>query len=581
MNIRVRDCLTCIEKSLFWVKYMIIDIKKKRILKLALFSVLTAILFCFGIHAEYVEYGERTAPGGLIEDVSDFVQALGGESAAIISENGNILLVCDIKVESPLILNGGSYRLTGGGCEISSLFSGESIFKLENGAELILGSENDSSADSLSLKCEETQHESLISVGNECSVTLNSGVVLTGGAGTYGGALYSDGGVIIVSGGQISSFSAQYGGAVYLKSGRLKINGGIISDCSAEIGGAIYVDSGVLEISGGIIGEYTGINSSGGAVTIGAKNKAELYGGGIFINNGEFIFSGGYISGNTAECGGGLYAEENVSLSFSGAAFVNNEANLGGAIYNKGKVSSAYVKINDNAAERGVGIYNAVNLSFANGDINANTASYGGAVLNEGTFVLEYGSITGNSAEFGGGVFNDGEFFFRGGVIGHTAAVADTIGTAVFNRGYIYMAATAFVYEDSAIALIRTSDGLNKIIVGEFNGADIAAYIEVYDEAFDSDGNYIYKQKTNAGTLLIDGDSAENIASAASHFKVRDGKYTVGLSENGEILFYVKPQMVIAAVTGTVFLSVIIIIFVVLIKKVKKDNKKMENTKHG
>ena len=100
-------------------------------------------------------------------------------------------------------------------------------------------------------------------------------------------------------------------------------------------------------------------------------------------------------------------------------------------------------------------------------------------------------------------------------------------------------------------------------------------------KAFDSDGNYIYKQKTNAGTLLIDGDSVENIASAASHFKVRDGKYTVGLSENGEILFYVKPQMVIAAVTGTVFLSIIIIIFVVLIKKVKKDNKKMENTKHG
>ena len=66
-------------------------------------------------------------------------------------------------------------------------------------------------------------------------------------------------------------------------------------------------------------------------------------------------------------------------------------------------------------------------------------------MLNEGTFVLEYGSITGNSAEFGGGVFNDGEFFFRGGVIGHTTAVADTIGTAVFNRGYIYMAATAFV----------------------------------------------------------------------------------------------------------------------------------------
>ena len=35
------------------------------------------------------------------------------------------------------------------------------------------------------------------------------------------------------------------------------------------------------------------------------------------------------------------------------------------------------------------------------------------------------------------------------------------------------MAATAFVYEDSAIALIRTSDGLNKIIAVSYTHLDV------------------------------------------------------------------------------------------------------------
>ncbi len=554
--------------------------KMKKMLMAVFFSGLASILFSFSAYAEYAEYKELSAPGGLVEDVSGFVRALGGEEAAIISENGDILLIRDIKVESPLILNGGSYRLTGGGCVISSSCGDESLFIIENGAELILGSENDSSSDSLLLECEETQQESLIFVGNECSVTLNSGVVLTGGTGTYGGAFYSDGGIINILGGQINSFSAEYGGAVYLKSGRLKINGGVISDCSAGLGGAVYIDSGILEISGGIIGEYKGVNSAGGAVTCGAENTAEQYGGGVFINNGEAIFSGGYISGNTAECGGGLYADENSSLTFSGSAFVSNEANFGGAVYNKGNGNSAYVKINDNTAERGGGIFNEGEFSFVNGEISGNSASYGGAVLNESTFILEYGSITGNSAEFGGGVFNNGDFFFQGGVIGHTNAVTGAIGTAVLNRGYIYMNAAAFVYEDSSIALIRTSEGLNKLEVGEFNGADIAAYVEVYDETSDSDGNYIYKQNSKVGTVLIDGDSAKNIALAASRLRVRNGKYIVRLGDNGEILFYINSRTIIASVTAAVLILIIIIVIVVVIKKNKKGNTKTESTEH-
>ena len=546
---------------------MVAEMKIKKILRIAFFSGLAAVLLSFTAQAECAEYGELSAPGGLVEDVSEFIRALGGGEAAIVSENGDILLIRDIKVENPLTLNGGSYRLTGGGCIISSSCGDESLFKLENGAELILGSEDDSSADSLLLACEETQCESLIFVGNGCSVTLNSGVVLTGGTGTYGGALFSDGGVITVLGGQINSFSAQYGGAVYLKSGRLTINDGIISDCGAELGGAVYVDSGILEISGGIIGEYKGIDSYGGAVTRGAKNIAELSGGGVFINSGQAILSGGYISGNTAERGGGLYADENASLTFSGVAFVCNEAEFGGAVYNRGNGHSAYIKVNDNTAERGGGVFNEGNISFMNGDVSGNTASHGGAVLNEGVFVLSYGSITGNSADFGGGVFNDGHFSFSGGVIGHSTAVPGTVGTAVFNRGDFYMNAAAFVYEDSSVALIRTSEGFNRIEVGELNGADIAAYIEVYDEMSDSNGNFIYRQNSKAGTVLIESDSAENIALAASHLRVRDGKYTIGLSASGEILFYVKRWMIVTAVTVIILLSIIVTVLVIGLKK--------------
>ena len=236
-------------------------------------------------------------------------------------------------------------------------------------------------------------------------------------------------------------------------------------------------------------------------------------------------------------------------------------------VYNRGNGHSAYIKVNDNTAERGGGVFNEGNISFMNGDVSGNTASHGGAVLNEGVFVLSYGSITGNSADFGGGVFNDGHFSFSGGVIGHSTAVPGTVGTAVFNRGDFYMNAAAFVYEDSSVALIRTSEGFNRIEVGELNGADIAAYIEVYDEMSDSNGNFIYRQNSKAGTVLIESDSAENIALAASHLRVRDGKYTIGLSASGEILFYVKRWMIVTAVTVIILLSIIVTVLVIGIKK--------------
>lgn len=57
---------------------MVAEMKIKKILRIAFFSGLAAVLLSFTAQAECAEYGELSAPGGLVEDVSEFIRALGG-----------------------------------------------------------------------------------------------------------------------------------------------------------------------------------------------------------------------------------------------------------------------------------------------------------------------------------------------------------------------------------------------------------------------------------------------------------------------------------------------------------------------
>ena len=148
----------------------------------------------------------------------------------------------------------------------------------------------------------------------------------------FGGAIYSEGANVTVSGGYIFSNSAKTnanggGGAIYAQGGSVVLNGGYLFDNSAQggYGGAVYMKDGTLTVSGsavlagnrsvkngGIEGTGT-LDAGGGAVALfGSKNVT---------------ICGGYITGNESEkTGGGLYCRELSAVTMDSGYVTNNKA---------------------------------------------------------------------------------------------------------------------------------------------------------------------------------------------------------------------------------------------------------------
>lgn len=148
----------------------------------------------------------------------------------------------------------------------------------------------------------------------------------------FGGAIYSEGANVTVSGGYIFSNSAKTnanggGGAIYAQGGSVVLNGGYLFDNSAQggYGGAVYMKDGALTVSDsavlagnrsvkkdGIAGTGT-LDAGGGAVALfGSKNVT---------------ICGGYITGNESEkTGGGLYCRELSAVTMDGGYVTNNKA---------------------------------------------------------------------------------------------------------------------------------------------------------------------------------------------------------------------------------------------------------------
>ena len=148
----------------------------------------------------------------------------------------------------------------------------------------------------------------------------------------FGGAIYSEGANVTVSGGYIFSNSAKTnanggGGAIYAQGGMVALKGGYLFDNSANggYGGAVYMKGGALTVSGsavlagnrsvkkdGIVGTGT-LDAGGGAVAL--------------FGSKEVTISGGYITGNESEkTGGGLYCRELSAVTMNDGYVTNNKA---------------------------------------------------------------------------------------------------------------------------------------------------------------------------------------------------------------------------------------------------------------
>ena len=147
----------------------------------------------------------------------------------------------------------------------------------------------------------------------------------------FGGAIYSEGADVTVSGGYIFSNSAKTnanggGGAIYAQGGSVALNGGYLFDNSANggYGGAVYMKDGTLTVSGSAV--LAG-NRSVKKGSIEGTGTLDAGGGAVALFGSSVTISGGYITGNESEkTGGGLYCRELSAVTMDGGYVTNNKA---------------------------------------------------------------------------------------------------------------------------------------------------------------------------------------------------------------------------------------------------------------
>ena len=147
----------------------------------------------------------------------------------------------------------------------------------------------------------------------------------------FGGAIYSEGANVTVSGGYIFSNSAKTnanggGGAIYAQGGSVALNGGYLFDNSANggYGGAVYMKDGALTVSGSAVLAGNRSVKKDGIVGTGTLDAG---GGAMALFGSNVTISGGYITGNESEkTGGGLYCRELSAVTMDGGYVTNNKA---------------------------------------------------------------------------------------------------------------------------------------------------------------------------------------------------------------------------------------------------------------
>jgi hypothetical protein len=242
---------------------------------------------------------------------------------------------------------------------------------------------------------------------NGGTTAMLSGVTLSDGLGSYGGAISNSGTVTITVSTIKDNVAENVGGAIYNERGQVTISGSTITSNSAQQGGAIY--------SGSIAGPGAGGTATITGSTV-SDNSSTSQGGGIY-NNGTMTITGSTVMGNSStypnyDVGGGIYNAAGLMLSDS--IIANNSAlgdvAEGGGIYDSGSLSATDTTISGNSATYGAGLIVAGTAAVTNCTFAENSARWnGGGIYNAGTMTMTGSSIVDNATPFsGGGIFNAG-----------------------------------------------------------------------------------------------------------------------------------------------------------------------------
>jgi CSLREA domain-containing protein len=232
---------------------------------------------------------------------------------------------------------------------------------------------------------------------NQGSLTINNSIISDNKA-TFGGGIcnYAAGLVIMTDSTLSNNKATSYGGGIWNAS-VVTLTGIILTDNDADLaGGGLYNSSdGAVSISGGEISGNTSDNG-GGISNYGALNIADHA---TLTNN------------NTQISGGGIANGGNGTVNLTDSFLSNNSAlSIGGGLYSSGgQINIGNSDLVGNTAENGAGIYNLVEMSILGGVLSGNNAgSYGGGILNIGTLTIAEAAIYGNTANYGGAITNSG-----------------------------------------------------------------------------------------------------------------------------------------------------------------------------
>ena len=238
-----------------------------------------------------------------IENGNNFAWKLLKNAVKVAVDGTTITIKGEIKASGPYEEDWGEIEITkhltiegktGAGTDILDANKMSRIFKVENGANLILK-----------------------------NLTLTGGKATgTGDAGS-GGAIYAkNASTVNIENCIITGNEADTnGGGIYVEGTPTTITNCIFTGNTAKNGGGIYIIQGdripVVTISGGTIGgtgtgeanKATGSDGNGGGIYVGDRCKV------ILQNNDS---TGCTIKGNTAQLGGGVYAANKADVSMKG-----------------------------------------------------------------------------------------------------------------------------------------------------------------------------------------------------------------------------------------------------------------------
>lgn len=263
---------------------------------------------------------------------------------------------------------------------------------------------------------------------NGGSLTIDGDGTITGGGGAEGGGVYVKSGSFTMNTGTISGNTVtSKGGGVYVASGATFTlsSGGSISSNKADsssartYGGGVY-NLGTFTMSGGSIND----NNVGESAT----TSSYCYGGGVY-NEGTFNMNLGTISDNIA-------GKANDGKNYPSHSF-------GGGVHNTGNgcevnMSGGTISNNKGESGGGVSVYSSASFTMTNGNITNNNSYVGGGVCfdknTKGDISGGSNSINGNTAGATTVADSGSGLYIRGGSVVTAAAgivsVSDSIGIA-------------------------------------------------------------------------------------------------------------------------------------------------------